>query len=485
MKKFIYTIAGLACLLGVGNAQEKSVIRLNSTLQPYSAGQPWNKGEAVNRRALITYLGDGKLITTAEMVVNASYLELETVEGNTRIPAKVEAIDYEANLALLIPTKSEDVKKLDNLLEASSIREFSKIGNKVTVMQVEASGVPLKTEGIIRGGKVISSFVPGHFFLTYEIKASMQSAASSFSIPVFEEGSLLGVLTSYNSNEQLLDVIAPEVIRAFLKDTEDGEYAGFPEIGLNLSSTQDPNFRAWLKLKDTDGGLYVNGVNPKGPGAEAGLKKGDVILAANGKAIDRQGYYKSERYDKLHWRHLVRVKHVIGEKLSLEILREGERQTVEVTLNAIPEGIIPAHMHDRAPAYLVKGGLIFQELSESYLRVFGDQWQSRAPLNLLDVYHHPEDYEEGLNRVVFISAVIPTPATLGYERLRSLIVKKVNGKEISDIKSLHAAFKHAENGIHKIEIDEDPKEIYLSEKLSNTVDKSLLQRGIPALSRYK
>lgn len=484
MKKLIYTFASIACLVGFAKAQEKSVIRLNSTLQPYSASQPWNKGNAVSRRALITYIGDGKFLTTAEMVVNASYLELETVEGNTRIPAEVETIDYQANLALITTLKEEDTKVINELLEPAEMCNSSKIGNKVTVMQVESSGATLKTEGVIRGGKVMSSFVPGHYFLTYVIKASMQSAASSFSIPVFEEGKLLGILTSYNSKDQLLDVTAPEIINAFLKDTEDGEYKGFPELGLSVSRTQDPGFRAWLKLGEEEGGLYVNTVNPKSPASKAGFKKGDVLLAADGESIDRQGYYQSELYGKLHWSHLVRAKHVMGDTLSLEISRDGEKQSIDVKLEPIPEGIIPAHMHDRAPAYLVKGGIIFQELSESYLRVFGDQWQSRAPLNLLDVYNHPEDYEKGRNKVVFISGVIPTPATLGYERIRSVVVNTVNGEPVMDIKSLSEAFKSPEKGIHKIELSEDPKEIFLSEELAEPVDKSLLQRGIPALIRY-
>ena len=58
-----------------------------------------------------------------------------------------------------------------------------------------------------------------------------------------------------------------------------------------------------------------------------------------------------------------------------------------------------------------------------------------------------------MRRVVFLSGVIPTPATVGYERLRNLIVHKVNGKEIKDMKSLIDAFDGNMNELHSIEFD--------------------------------
>jgi len=463
-------------------AQEKSVIRLNSTIQGYSQGQPWDKVDPRNRRGLVTYIEGGHVLTTAEMVADAAYLEFETVEGNTRIPAKVKVIDYEANLALLTGATEADSKRLASLLTPVKVATQSMIGNTVNVLQVEASGVALKTEGVIRGVEAVSSFIPGNYFLTYEIKASMQSAPGSYTIPVFEKDKLLGVLTSYNASDQLVEVVAPEIIQAFLKDAADGDYKGFPKLGIGTVNTTDPHFRNWLKLEDTMGGLYITTVMRKSPAARAEIKKGDVLLKIDGRDIDRQGYFKSQ-YGKLHWSHLIRASHTMGETAELTLLRAGKTMTQKVKLDGVPEGIIPSHMFDRAPSYLVKGGLIFQELNGSYMRVFGKDWKTRAPLSLLDVYNHPEDYEKGRKRVVFLSAVIPSPATLGYERLRSIVITKVNDKAVADVASLIEAFKHPKDGIHKIELDEAPKTIYLSDKDAKEVDAKLLQRGLPSLSR--
>ena len=480
LKTFAVLLAALPASLA---AQEDAVIRLNSTIQPYSAGQPWDKVDPRTRRGLVTYIEGGYVITTAEMVADAAFMELETVDGNHRIPAKVKAIDYEANLAILVGASDADKAKLASVLKPVAVAKSSKVGNKVNIMQVEASGRPLKTEGVIQGGAIVSSFVSGNFFLNYTIKASMQSAASSYTIPVFEDGKLLGVLTSYSSKDQILEVLAPEIINAFLLDAKDGEYLGFPKAGIGTTKTTDPHFRSWLKLSDDVGGLYITAVSRKSAAEKAGIKKGDVLLAVEGKHIDSQGYFKSDKFGKLHWSHLVRAMNKMGDEITLLIQREGKKIEKKVKLTPMPEGVIPSHMYDRAPNYLVKGGIVFQELSGGYMKVFGKEWKSRAPLSLLDVYNHPEDYEEGRNRVVFISAVIPTPATLGYERVRSVVVEKVNGKVIADVASLIEAFKHPKDGIHKIEIAEDPKELFLSEESASQIDKALLQRGLPSLSR--
>ena len=61
--------------------------------------------------------------------------------------------------------------------------------------------------------------------------------------------------------------------------------------------------------------------------------------------------------------------------------------------------LVPNHTFDKAPNYLVKGGFIFQELTLPILQAFGEDWNSRAPLNLLDVHENPEKYQDRADRV--------------------------------------------------------------------------------------
>lgn len=461
-----------------------SLIRVASTMQGYNYSQPWEKTNTVKRNGLGAILSDQRILVTAELVTNTTFIELQTTDGIHSFPAEVAAIDYEANLALLRPATqigTDVLKKLKPLELSAPVH----LGQKVSIAQIEDNGMPLLSAGKLQGVDVVSSFIPGQFFLTYEIKASLQSSANSFTLPVLHQDKLVGLLTSYSSKDQIIDVIAPEIISIFLKDASDGKYTGFPSLGISTTSTTDQHFRAWLKLPADKGGLYISRVRPGSPADKAGIKDGDVLLSVDDQAIDRKGFYDANGYGKLFWSHLIRGVKTTDDSVKIELFRQGKPLQVTTTLARSPEGIIPSHTYDRAPRFLVKGGLIFQELSQSYLQAFGKEWESNAPVTLLDAFYHPEDYEKNRNRLVFLSSTIPTPATLGYENIRSVIIENVNGQDIKDIPSLIEAFKNPTDGIHTIKLSDAPNTIYLDASLCDSVDKMFLQRGLPSLSRDK
>ncbi|MGE9268257.1 MAG: PDZ domain-containing protein, partial [Verrucomicrobiales bacterium] len=261
-------------------------------------------------------------------------------------------------------------------------------------------------------------------------------------------------------------------------------YEGFPSLGVAFTSTEDTHFRRWLGLDEAQGGIYLSRVLPGGSAAKAGLEKGDVLLSIAGEAIDRRGYYEHPRYGTLFWTHLVRGLHPVGSEVSLEVLRGGEVKEFRARLERSPDPLVPRDLHDQAPPYLVKGGLIFQELSVDYLEAHGKDWESKAPLELLDVLYNPEDYEEGRRRVVVLTRVIPTAATIGYERLGGHLVESVNGRKVAGLPELAAALAQApERGVHHLRIEAVPYDVFLDETLSQQVDQQFLQSGLPALSR--
>ena len=466
---------------------KQSVVRINSTLQTWNPGQPWEKNPPSQRRALAPIVGKNQVLTTGELVADATYLELESTDGTRMLPAKVIAVDFEANLALLGPSDDEKGAKFFEGTKPLELGASPKIGDTLDILQVEQNGVPLLTAGSLQSVDVITNFLEGQFFLTFEVKASMQSAASSFSLPVLHQGKLAGLLASYDAKDQLSDVTSTELLARFLQAAKTTPYSGFPSLGISTARTEDPSFRKWLKLGDDQGGLYVSTVLKGGAAATAGIRKGDVLLAIGDHTIDRRGYYKHPTYGSLFWSHLVRGEKSTGDVIKLSLLRDGQALTLDVTLTRSDETkkLVPGYTFNQAPNYLVKGGLIFQELTKPLLEAYGEDWKSRAPLNLMDALQNPENYEDKADRIVFLSGVIPTPATIGYERLRNLIVKKVNGQEIRDMKSLAEAFKKSTDGLHSIEFDDENLTVQLDELATSAVDKQLLQRGLPKLSRVK
>lgn len=464
---------------------KSSLVRINSTQQSWNIWQPWEKSPPRKRRALAALVGPQQVLTTAELVTDATYLEFESCDGTKFSPAKVIAADYEANLALLGPVSETEGSAFFATLTPFDIATPPPIGSALSMVQIEENGVALETTGVLQSVDLIANFLQGNNFLTYRVKASMQDAAGSYSLPVLREGKLAGVLFSYNAKDQLCDVASTDILSRFVREASDGNYTGFPSLGVIIAQTEDPSFRQWLKLGDDTGGIYIQSVRKKMAADLAGVKKGDVLLAVDNCPIDRRGYYEHPTYGKLLWGHLIRGSRSVGDTIALSILRDGKPMEIKAVLNRESEEtrLVPHHLFGKPPNFLVKGGLVFQELSLPLLEGFGEDWKTRAPLNLLDAFQNPEKYEDSIQRVVLLTGVIPTPATVGYESLRNLIVNKVNGKPIKDIQSLIAAFDDAPPPIHSIEFNEENLTINLDEKMSSNIDSRLLQSGIKRLSR--
>ena len=481
-----FLVTGYCAVVSAAPADVKSsVVRINSTQQSWNPWQPWEKNPPRRCRALAAIVGPQQVLTTSEMVADATYLEFESADGTRFARAKVIAADYEANLALLGPASAAEGDALFAKTTPFETALPPKIGDTLEILQIEDSGHPLLTPGALQSIDVAATLLPGQSFLTYKVKASMQSAASSYTLPVLRNGRFAGVLLSYNAKDQLCDVTSTDIVKRFLTGAATGHYVGFPSLGVAVARTEDASFRQWLKLPADQGGLYIHRVRKGGAADLAGVKPGDVLLAVDGQPIDRRGYYDHPHYGKLSWGHLIRGERSTGDAVTLALLREGKPLELKATLAREDDNrrLVPNERYDRAPNFMVKGGLVFQELSRPILESFGEDWQARAPLNLLDAYENPEKYEDQAQRIVFLSGVIPTPATVGYERLRNLIVRKVNGKEIKDMKSLVAAFADHQGELHAIEFDEENLTVHLDEAAATEVDAQLLQRGITRLSR--
>ncbi len=459
----------------------KSFVRVNATLQSFNAGQPWQRNSPTSRSGLGTIISKTEILITAEMVANQTYLELRSADNFERVQAEVVAIDYKANLALIKPTKEGSF--IDKL-PALELGGPAEIGDQATIWQLESTGTPLQTLTTIRSVDTSSTFLPGNSFLTYILRGSMQSASSSFTLPTVRDGKFLGLLTSYDSDDQTSEVIAPEIIATFLRDARDGSYKGFPTLGCATQSIEDLIFRDYLGLSEDSGGLFITRVQEDSPADIAGLEKGDVLLSVDGQRIDRRGYFKHPRYGLLPWTAIIRNDKIVGDEIKLSFFRDGEEKSTEATLAAAPAQLVPSHIHDSPPPFYIKGGLVFQELSRSYLTAFGDKWSTRAPLSLLHALENPTDYEDSRDHIVFLSRVIPTPITVGYDGFGGIVVDSVNDVAIRNINDLAAALQEKpSNGIHKIELAGATPTLYLDAQYSDLIDKNFLEQGFPLLSR--
>ncbi len=155
-----------------------SVVRVNVTNQPWDFARPWGKRPPFSRRAIGTILSENRVLVTAELVANANYVELESAEGGQKVPATVEVVDYEANLALL---KTEDTAFLKEYkpLELT----HASIGDLLSVWQLESTGTLLVTKGPMTTAEVTRYPIDESPLLVYRMTAPIQFRDSSFTAP--------------------------------------------------------------------------------------------------------------------------------------------------------------------------------------------------------------------------------------------------------------------------------------------------------------
>jgi hypothetical protein len=426
------------------------------------------------------------VLVTGELVQNFTYVEFEVPEGGRKVPAAVEFVDYEANLALLRAEDPEFLKDVPRLPIVASA-----IGKALDVWQLENNGRVLVTSGLMTTAEYAPYPLEGSL-LTYRMTVRMQSRDSSFTLPVINDGKLTGVLMSYDTQSSNANVIPAPVIEHFLKDAADGKYDGFPRAGYGFSAMRDPALRRYAKVpEEISGGIFVTDTLAGGPAEKGGLRKGDVLLALDNFEIDRDGNYDDAAYGKVGAGHLLSTSHYVGENVAFHLLRDGKKETIQVKLGrkAPSEYVSDPYIIDTPPRFYVLGGLILQELSRQYLREFaGPGDRGRRPPDRLAYYdrYQNELFRTGPKKIVFLSRVLPTPATVGYEELSALVVTKINGVALQSLDDVPAALAKAENGIHTIDFSEDPKRIYLDAAQADQIERVVQNRyQLPTLKHIE
>jgi len=460
----------------------RSFVRVIATNQNYDFLRPWIKRPPYTRRGLGTVLTDGRILITAELVLRNAYVELEKIDSGEKCPAEVAVIDYQANLALLRPSRPDFLKGARPLeLDAGA-----RVGDRAEVVQLEPNGSLATTGATITTVTVANYPIDELGLLIFRLSVPLQQRDGSFVLPAVRNGRLLGLLMRYDARSQTAELIPPPVIRHFLKGASATPYAGFSRAGISFAKLRDPQLRRYLGLKE-NGGVFVDGVAPQSPAAKAGLQSGDVILSVNGNPVDADGNYENAEYGRIPFSHLLTTESFVGDSVPFSIWRSGQIQTINVKSEPRdPAGMkVPSLQFDKPPRYLIAGGLVFQELTRPYLLEWGPDWRNAAPQRLVYYDAFQDELPADRKKIVFLSRVLPSPGVLGYEGLEHLVVKSANGQPIQNLEDLAAALKQPENGFHRIEVEEDPGVIYLDPQATDAEAESLQrQYGLPALQNF-
>src|SRR5437867_3951421 len=334
MQKNLFIVSGIL-LAGISGALGKkepavpapmstqkqlALVRVNVTGQSYDYFRPWQKKAPFSKRALGAVLSKGHVLVTADLVANQNYVELERAESGEKTAAKVEVIDYEANLALLEPTEKAF---LDGIIPLE-IALDTVVGDRLAAWQLEPTGALLATEGLVTTIQMTQYPIDIGQFLTYRISIPMQYRENSYTVPLVKNNKLAGLLLRYDSRSQLLDAIPAPIITHFLKDVKTEHYRGFPSVGFSFFPTRDPQLRSFAGETGKPGGVYVTSVEPNMPAGKAGLQVGDIVTAIGNNEIDPTGNYVDPLYGKIEFTNLITSHAYAGDALALKVQRDGK-----------------------------------------------------------------------------------------------------------------------------------------------------------------
>jgi S1-C subfamily serine protease len=471
-----------AAPMGASAAKQVPVVRVNATDQAWDFFHPWTKHAPYSRRGLGAVLENGDVLVTAELIANSNYLELERAESGEKVPASVEAVDYEADLALLKPQAPDFLKGITPLKLTNAV-----VGDHISVWQLENTGALLTTDALLTTVQVSRYPEEDVALLDYSLTTPLQYRDGSFTLPIIKGGKLAGLLLRYDTRTQDADAIPAEVVDHFLKDAAQKSYGGFPKAGLLFSPTRDPQLRQYSGIPAmVPGGVYITHVERDSAAEEAGIKQGDILLEVAGMSVDQDGNYIDPVHGKLSLVNIISLQSA-GSKVPFKLLRDGRTLSVDVTLRHKPveSYVIEPYVVDKAPDYYVLGGLVLEELSRQYLKEWGGDWQKKAPERFVYYDRYQSDlFHGGRKHLVILSQVLPTEDTIGYEDLSSLVVTRINDIPLASFADVKRALDRPVNGFQKIEFEGNPNVIYLdAQQVADHVDTLQKTYGLPAISR--
>ena len=279
----------------------------------------------------VIYDSNGWILTNHHVVEGGDKFDVELKDGRV-LSGKVYGIDTLTDLAIVkveatgLPTAQigeSDSLKVGQLVIAigSPLGTYS---NSVTSGIVSAKGRSIVTDGNDSLNNLIQT------------DAAINPGNSGG--PLLDaSGSIVGINTAIASNSNGIGFAIPiDIARPIMEQAVAGKPLSRPYMGIHFQSI-DRKLADEKKLPVQAGALVggfdqsgqpVNGVEAGKPADQGGIKDGDIITAVDGKAIDEE-----------HPLDATLAQFSPGDTVSVDVLRDGQHVTLQVTLGTRPAGL--------------------------------------------------------------------------------------------------------------------------------------------------
>jgi S1-C subfamily serine protease len=474
--KYIFSlfIAGLFIITGVvtnihaEDNVKKSIVKIYTIFNKHNYYEPWQM-QGQNRRTGSGCVIEGnRILTNAHIVSDYTFIEVRKSGEAKKYPAEVEVVAHESDLAILKVNDDSFFKGIPAL----KIGSLAKIRDKVAVYGYPIGGDELSiTEGVVSRVEHQKYTHSQAYLLTCQIDAAINPGNSGG--PVVMGGKIVGVAFQAGRGENIGYMVPAPVINHFLEDIKDGAHQGTPGIGMTWQKLENPDMRRQYKMSKNQSGILVNKIFPDSPAQDI-LQTNDIIISMNNTNIENNGTIEFRKNERTFFGYLVQKKQ-LKDTITMSILRNAEIKDLRITLDKPLNywNLVPRNQYDIQPTYYIVGGLVFEKLTLNLLQEWSS-WSSRAPKNLLNYYfygHPTKDQKE----IIILLKVLADEINTGYHDWNYNVIKSVNGKNISNMNDLVAAFENNTGDFHIIE-DEQGEKIILDRDKVKENNKNILDK---------
>ncbi|MBT8800768.1 S1C family serine protease [Lactobacillus delbrueckii subsp. bulgaricus] len=271
--------------------------------------------------------GKGYIVTNNHVISGAAKVKVILASGKT-IAAKVVGKDSTSDLAVL----SIDSKYVTQTASFGDSRSLQSGQTVIAIGSPEGSEyASTVTQGIISSPSRRITYNSNQMTVI-QTDAAINSGNSGGPL-VNSDGQVIGInsmkLSSSSSGDSVegmgFAIPSNEVVTIVNQLVKKGKITR-PQLGIKVAAIADLNsyYKKQLGISTSlKKGLYVASVTSGSAAASAGIKKGDVITAADGKTVNDVATLHSILYS-----------HNVGDKVKITVNRNGKTMTFTVTLQA-------------------------------------------------------------------------------------------------------------------------------------------------------
>jgi S1-C subfamily serine protease len=426
----------------------KSLVKIFTTIQNPNYYEPWRVGQQENVSGSGCVISGHRILTNAHVVSNEIFIQVLKDGDAKKYTAKKIYVAHDCDLAIL---KVDDPKFFRGT-KPVTFGGLPSLKDKVSVYGYPVGGEDLSiTDGEVSRIEVIQYSHSMRNLLGIQTDAAINPGNSGG--PVFSHKKLVGVaFQGYNAAvAQSTGYIVPvQLIQRFLKQVKKGSYSPVPTLGLFAEPMENDSLRSYYGMKASQTGLLVSKVIYRSSAWDK-LQENDVLMSIDGFPIANDGTIPLRKGERLNFQYPLCL-HKIGDKMAFKILRNKKPLKISVILKEDAR-LVPFLKYDVDPTYFIFGGLVFTPLNSNYLQISKD-----PPAGFLPLYFDGLP-SESQKQVVLLSHILSHEINKGYgSRYANLVIQKVNGVPISEMKDLIRAFENPKGGQDVIEFD-NPVEV--------------------------